>query len=495
MASRNILAFDIGAESGRAILGRFDGRRIAIKELHRFSNGPVRMRDTLYWAFPKLWQEVLTGLTKATSLIGAPASVGVDTWGVDYGFLDENGDLLRNPICYRDARTEGMLEAAFAVVPREDLYSRTGIQFMRLNTLFQLLSEKKKHPNAPFSGVSKMLFTPDLVNYFLTGTIGAEFTIASTSQMLDARAGTWDLELLTKLGIPMAILPEIIPTGSSLGKLLPGIVEETEAAETVCIATTGHDTAAAVAAAPADGDDWAFISSGTWSLMGAELPAPMLSDAALANNFTNEGGVAGTIRFLKNIMGLWLVQQCRKSFEKHGGVADYTNLTQQAADAPAFGSIINPDDDRFLNPLDMPTAIQDFCRQTGQRVPEFPGSLVRTCLESLALRYRWTLEAMEQILGKRFGAIHVVGGGSKNMLLCQMTADCCRRPVIAGPAEATALGNCLVQAIGLGELRSLADVRAVVRASTDTTFFPPIHDDRWDEQYARFQGLIGGANK
>ena len=225
--------------------------------------------------------------------------------------------------------------------------------------------------------------------------------------------------------------------------------------------------------------------------MGAELAAPMLSEAARADNFTNEGGVAGTIRFLKNIMGLWLVQQCRKSFEKHGGAADYTDLTQQASDAPAFGPIIDPDDDRFLNPPDMPAAIQDFCRQTGRRAPESPGSLIRTCLESLALRYRWTLEAMERILGKRFGAIHVVGGGSKNLLLCQMTADCCRRPVIAGPAEATALGNCLVQAIGLGELKTLADVRAVVRASTETNFFAPIPDDRWDEQYSKFQRLLG----
>jgi rhamnulokinase len=489
MATKNILAFDLGAESGRATLGRFDGRRIAIEEVHRFANGPVRMRDTLYWAFPRLWQEVLGGLSKATAAYGAPASVGVDTWGVDYGFLDEAGDLFRNPICYRDSRTEGMLEAAFAVMPRDEMYGRTGVQFMRLNTLFQLLAERKRRPRDPFHGVSKMLFTPDLINYFLTGRTISEFTIASTSQMLDARTGRWDGELLERLGIPTGMLQEIVPTGTPLGTLLPGVVDETGASETVCIATTGHDTAAAVAAAPAEGDDWAFISSGTWSLMGAELQAPMLSAEALANNFTNEGGVAGTVRFLKNIMGLWLVQQCRKSFEKHGRVADYTNLTQQAADAPAFGPVINPDDDRFLNPPDMPAAIQNFCRQTGQRAPEFPGSLIRTCLESLALRYRWTLEAMESVLGKRFGAIHVVGGGSKNGLLCQMTADCCRRPVIAGPAEATALGNCLVQAIGLGELRSLADVRAVVRASTDTTFFAPIPDGRWDERYAAFQQL------
>jgi len=493
MATRNILAFDLGAESGRAFLGRFDGRRISLDELHRFSNGPVRMRDALVWPFAKLWQEVLGGLAKATATAGPPASVGVETWGVDYGFLDEAGDLMRNPVCYRDARTEGTLEEAFAVVPKEELYARTGIQFMRLNTLFQLIAERRKRVE-PFRGVSKMLFIPDLVNYFLTGRIGAEFTIASTSQMLDAKSGTWDRELLGQFGIPATILPEIVATGTSLGPLLSSVAEETGAAGTVCIATTGHDTAAAVAAAPAGRDDWAFISSGTWSLMGTELSAPMLAPTALAHNFTNEGGVAGTVRFLKNIMGLWLVQQCRKSFVKRGNTADYATLTQLAADAPPYGPVIDPDDEGFLNPPDMPTAIQEFCRKTGQRAPEMAGSLVRTCLESLALRYRWTLEAMEEMLGKRFGAIHVVGGGSKNALLCQMTADCCRRPVIAGPSEATALGNCLVQAIGLGELRTLADVRAVGRASTDTTFYAPMPDEQWEERYAVFQRVISGGN-
>lgn len=489
MAARKILAFDIGAESGRAILGRFDGRRIAIEELHRFSNGPVRMRDQFCWPFPKLWQELLTGLTKCTAAHGAPDSVGVDTWGVDYGFLDSAGDLMRLPVSYRDPRTEGTLEEAFAVVPREEMYARTGIQFMRLNTLFQLISEKRRRPKDPFRGVERMLFVPDLLNYHFTGRMGAEYTIASTSQMLDASTGQWDAELAERFGIPPRILPGIVPTGTPLGSLLPSVVEETGAAGTLCIATTGHDTAAAVAAVPASGDDWAYISSGTWSLMGAELSAPMLSPAALADNFTNEGGVGGTIRFLKNIMGLWLVQQCRKSFEKSGGDGDYSNLTKQASESPAFGPIVDPDFDGFLNPPDMPKAIQDFCRRTNQPIPDTPGSLVRTCLESLALRYRRTIDSMERILGKKFGSIHVVGGGSRNALLCQMTADCCRRPVIAGPAEATALGNCLVQAIGLGELKTLVDVREVVRASTETTFYSPNPDDRWEEAYGRFQGI------
>jgi rhamnulokinase len=489
MPTRNLLAFDIGAESGRAILGRFDGRKIAIEEMHRFSNGPVRMRDVLCWPFPKLWQEVLLGLSKTTVASGPPASVGVDTWGVDYGFLDEAGDLVRLPVCYRDNRTEGMLEAAFQVVPREEMYARTGIQFMRLNTLYQLLSEKRRRPHDPFAGVAKMLFIPDLLNYFLTGKVGAEYSIASTSQMLDARTENWDAQLLERFGLPMNILPEIIRTGTSLGSLLPSVVAESNAKGTVGIATPGHDTAAAVAAVPAVGDDWAYISSGTWSLMGAELSAPMLSPAAMADNFTNEGGVGGTIRFLKNIMGLWLVQQCRKSFEKSGGEGDYSNLTRLAADSTAFGPIVDPDFDGFLNPPDMPSAIQDFCRRTGQAAPSTPGALVRTCLESLALRYRATVESLERVLGRRFNAIHIVGGGSKNALLCQMTADCCRRRVVAGPSEATALGNCLVQALGLGELQSLADVRDVVRNSCETTVYEPKHDGRWEEWYAAFQQL------
>jgi rhamnulokinase len=312
--------------------------------------------------------------------------------------------------------------------------------------------------------------------------------------MLDARRKTWDMELLTAFGIPTDILPPMTATGATLGTLLPGVAEETGAAETVCVASAGHDTASAVAAAPASGSagDWCYISSGTWSLMGVEIPEPELGPQALAANFTNEGGVAGTIRFLKNIMGLWLVQQCRKSFERAGHAYDYAQLAAQAHAAPAFGSVVDPDFDGFLNPPDMPTALQAYCRRTGQTPPETPGQLVRCCLESLACRYRWVLERMEAILGRSFNSIHIVGGGSQNQLLCHMTADICRRPVVAGPTEATALGNLLVQLMGLGELQSLSDLRAVVRASTETSFYDPRPDDRWEDRYAKFLKLAGG---
>jgi sugar (pentulose or hexulose) kinase len=491
MATKNFLAFDIGAESGRAVLGKFDGRRMTMEVIHRFPNGSVPMNGTLFWDFPRIWQECLAGLTKAVAEHGPPDGVGVDTWGVDYGFLDQWGHLARLPVCYRDARTEGILERAYAVVDRTEIYRRTGLQLMRLNTLFQLIAECEVRQARAFDGVSKLLFTPDLINYFLTGTMGAEYTIASTSQMLEVHTKTWDHDLLERFQIPSSILPDIIATGTNLGALSGAVVKETGAQGTVCIASAGHDTAAAVAAVPASGQDWCFISSGTWSLMGAEITEPVVTAETLAANFTNEGGVSGTIRFLKNIMGLWLVQQCKRSFARSGTDADYATLTRQAADADPFGPVIDPDADQFLSPSDMPTAVRDFCTKTGQKAPERNGAIVRCCLESLACRYRWTLEKMERLLGRSFSTIHIVGGGSQNELLCQMTADCCRRPVVAGPSECTALGNLLVQAMGMGELHSLREIRTVVRASTDTVFYQPTPESRWDDLYTRFLTLAG----
>jgi rhamnulokinase len=489
MATKNYLAIDIGAESGRAVLGKFDGKRFELEEIHRFANGPIRILDTLQWDAPGLYRETLNGIAQTVRKSGPPVSIGVDAWGVDFGFIGPGGNLVGLPVCYRDPRTEGILEHAYGIVPKDEIYRRTGLQFMRINSLFQLLAVSRETRFDPFAGAARLLFVPDLLNYFLTGVQAAEYTIASTSQMLDARGKDWDRELLERFRLPVGLLAEVRPTGSVLGNLLPAVAADTGATGTVCVATASHDTAAAVAAVPAIGDDWCFISSGTWSLMGAELAEPMITPAALAGNFTNEGGVAGTIRFLKNIMGLWLVQQCRKSFDRRGFKEDYGTLTELAAAAPAFGPIINPDHESLLNPSDMPDAIAAYCTRTGQKPPQQPGHFIRCCLESLALRYRYTLELMEQVLGRKFATIHVVGGGSRNVLLCQMTADCCQRRVVAGPVEGTALGNCLVQAYGRGELGSLAQMREVVRTSSHTVEYLPTSRDGWDDHYAAFEKL------
>lgn len=488
MATTNYLAVDLGAESGRTIVGRFDGNTLTLEETHRFANGPVRVLDTLHWPVLGLWQEIKNGIAKSVQQSGVPRSIGVDTWGVDYGLVWEDGSLAAIPTHYRDARTDGVMEQAFQLVPKSEIYNETGLQFMKFNTLFQLFAAKSQA--VPLDKVDKMLLMPDLFNFFLTGRRSAEYTIASTTQMINARTKQWSTGMLERLGIPNSILPEIVATGTRLGTVLSSVGDETGTGGADVIATAGHDTAAAVVSVPARGSNWCYISSGTWSLMGAELSQPAITDATLAANFTNEGGIDGTIRFLKNIMGLWLVQQCRRSFEKHGKQVDYATLAQLAADAPAFGPIVNPDQDRFINPDDMPEAIASFCKETGQAAPSDEGALIRCCLESLALCYRRTCQCIVESTGEPINTIHIVGGGSRNELLCQMTADCCNCQVVAGPVEATAMGNCLVQAIACGELSSLAEAREVVRRSYDTRTYDPHPDTRWDELYARFQAML-----
>lgn len=488
MTTTNYLAVDLGAESGRTIVGRFDGDTLQLEETHRFANGPVRVLDTLHWPILSLWQEIKNGIAKSVRQSGKPASIGVDTWGVDYGLIWKDGSLAAIPTHYRDSRTDGIMEKAFAVVSKSEIYAETGLQFMKFNTLFQLLAAKDQA--VPLRQVDKMLLMPDLFNFFLTGERTAEYTIASTTQMINARTKQWSTGLLEKLGIPTSILPEIVQTGAQLGGVLPSVGEETCAAGATVIATAGHDTAAAVVSVPAKGSNWCYISSGTWSLMGAELPGPAITDATLNANFTNEGGVDGSIRFLKNIMGLWLVQQCRRSFEKAGKQVSYATLAELAAAAPAFGPIINPDDDRFINPEDMPAEIVAFCTKTGQTPPKDEGELVRCCLESLALCYRRVCQLIVELTGQPIDVIHIVGGGSQNESLCQMTADCCRRQVVAGPIEATAMGNCLVQAIACGELGSLSEAREVVARSFATRTYEPQPDGRWDAKYEQFLSML-----
>ncbi|MFQ3591978.1 MAG: rhamnulokinase family protein [Gemmataceae bacterium] len=417
--------------------------------------------------------------------------VGIDTWGVDFALLGRDGSLLGNPRHYRDPYTQAYPEQAFATVSREQIFARTGIQFMRFNSLYQLLALRDAGSSI-LEAARHLLMIPDLFHYFLTGIKVNELTDASTSQMLDPSTRTWATDLVAAFGLNTQLLGTIVSPGTVLGPLRSEVAQDTGIAPIPVIATATHDTAAAVAAVPATGNDWAYISSGTWSLMGVELDSPRTGPDALAANFTNEIGFGGTVRFLKNVMGLWLVQECRRAYERMGTVRTYDQLVQEADQAAPFGSIVNPDDTSFLLPASMPQALADFCRKTGQAAPEGIGATVRCALESLALRYRWVLERLEQLTGRTLRTIHVVGGGCQNELLNQLTADCCGRPVVAGPVEATAAGNILIQAVGVGLLGSLEQGREVIRQSFGVKRYEPRVDqqERWASHYARFLRLV-----
>ena len=489
-ATRNCLVFDLGAESGRAVLGRFDGSRLVLEEVHRFPNGPVRLKDSIYWDTLRLFSEIKQGISSAIRNHACePDSAGIDTWGVDFGLLDRSGELIGNPFHYRDRRCDGMLEAAFSRVPRAEIFEQTGIQFMQINTLYQLLAMALQDSPA-LSSAGTILLMPDLFNYWLTGTTRSERTIASTSQCLDPNTGRWAMGLLDRLGIPTRIFPEIVEPGTVLGPLLPSVAEETGAGPVQVIAGGSHDTASAVAAVPAQTDDYAYLSSGTWSLMGVELPKPVISAKALAYNFTNEGGVGGTIRLLKNITGLWLIQECRRTWAAEGSSLAYEEIARLAADAPPSAAFVDPDHRDFMAPGDMPARIRAFCRQTGQQPPETIGSLARLVFESLALKYRLTLEMLEELVGKHLATIHIVGGGSQNRLLSQFTADATGRTVVAGPVEATAAGNALMQLIALGELGTIEDGRAVIRSSFRTETYHPRDTLRWEDAFQGFLKLM-----
>jgi rhamnulokinase len=487
------LAVDLGAESGRAVLGRFNGERITLEEVHRFPNVPVRLPDGLHWDVLQIMAEVKDGIAKATRNGEQIESLGVDAWGVDFALLDRDGCLISNPYHYRDLRTEGMQERAFDRMPKEEIYETTGIQFMPINTLYQLLAME----GSPLlQAAQTLLLIPDLIGYWLTGEKACEFTIASTTQLCDARSGRWARDLIETMGFSGSIFAEIIPPGTQLGPLLPGVAEETGVKGGFPVtAVASHDTASAVVAVPAESENFAYISSGTWSLVGVELPEPAIALEGLHANFTNEGGFGGTTRFLKNVMGLWLLQECRRTWAREGRDYSYEELTRLAEAVPVAGSLLDPDHPSFLPPGDMPGRIRRFCRKTGQSLPEEPGSVVRCVLESLALKYRWALERAEEITGRRAEVIHVVGGGVQNTLLCQLTADATRRPVRAGPVEATALGNLMVQAYARGYLGSLEEIRAAVRSSS-----VEVHDyqptgcaDEWDEAYERLRRVMDAA--
>jgi rhamnulokinase len=486
---RHYLALDLGAESGRAMLGSISGERLALEELHRFANVPVRLPTGLYWDTLRLFHDIQQGLAMAGRERKLPLEgIGIDTWGVDFALLGRDGALVDNPRHYRDARNNGILEQAFAVVPREEIFAHTGLQFMQFNTLFQLYALKLAGSPA-LETARTLLMMPDLFNYWLTGVARAELSDASTTHFYNPVRRGWATELFDRFGLPKAILPEIVTSGTLLGPLLPHVAEAAGLARTPVYATCGHDTASAVAAVPAEGGEWCYISSGTWSLMGVELEDPVINEGSLRLNFTNEIGFGGSVRFLKNIAGLWLVQECRRAWALEGCEYSYEELAGMAAAVPPFTAVIDPD--AFLEPGRMPEKIAAFCRSTGQPAPADPAAFCRTILESLALRYRQVLESLEALLGRRLKVIHIVGGGSRNQVLNQFVADATGRPVIAGPSEATAAGNVLVQAIGGGVLSGLGEARQLVRRSFPLVMVEPRPQANWDHAYEKFRQVRG----
>jgi rhamnulokinase len=492
MAKKVFLAIDLGAESGRVIAGLWNGSKISLEEIHRFPNQPVQLAGSLRWDVLRIWSEIQDGLALAARKHGKSiVSVGADTWGVDYVLLDKAGEMLGQPFHYRDSRTDGMMEQAFRKIPRSEIFAQTGLQFMQLNTLFQLLAARQNTPQL-LDRADCLLFIPDFIHWALCGSRSSEFTIASTSQCLNPDTGNWAKPLLKKFGLPVGMFQKVVAPGTELGQLRDTVRARAELPRIKVVAPPSHDTAAAVAGVPTSctgRPTWAYLSSGTWSLMGVEIQTASLTSRTQQLNLTNEGGLDGTYRLLKNIMGLWLVQQCKRAFDRRGTNFEYAELAKLAAAAPALRSLVNPDDIRFLNPPDMPRAIQEFCRETRQPVPKTPGQLIRCAYESLALKYRQVLGWLEELTGHRIEVIHVVGGGSQSGILNQFTADACQRPVLSGPVEATAMGNLLVQVRANGELSSLDEMRRVVRQSATVRTFTPASPAPWEAAAARFESL------
>ncbi len=474
MAQQHYIAVDLGATSGRVIVGSVDEQRIALKEVHRFPNNPVRLGAALHWDILRLWDDIQAGIGKATAAYPI-SGIAVDTWGVDFGLLADDGTLLGNPHCYRDARTEGMPQKVFAKLSREKIFSIAGNQTMELNTLFQVAALRQNN-SAELRLAKTLLFIPDLIAYWLTGEKRNEYTIASTSQMLDARQRTWSSEILTAIGVSPEIFPPMIFPGSAqsiIGKVQPAVGNPINATDIPVIAVGSHDTASAVAAVPGQGDDWLYLSSGTWSLLGALLDQPVLTKRAAEFNVTNEGGVGGKIRLLKNISGLWLLEECKRAWAAGGQDYDHTALVRMARQAPAGIAVLDPDDPPFSTPGDMPAKIEAYCQRTGQRTPQSPGEFTRIILESLAIRYATTRDMIEELTGQRYRRLHIVGGGSQNDLLNQLAADATGMTVHAGPVEATALGNITMQALTMGQLASQEAAGELIARSVELKAFEP----------------------
>jgi rhamnulokinase len=494
MAAETYAAVDLGAESGRVVVGQLAGKQLSLREVHRFKSTPVWVNGHLHWDALRLYDEVQNGLTAAVKSGGELRSLGVDTWGVDFGLLDRTGTLLGNPYHYRDHRTDGVVEALFKVVPAEQVFGATGTQIMQINSLYQLYAMVQQR--SPVLEVAdRYLMMPDLFHYWLCGEKVVEYSIASTSQCYDVARKAWATALMERLGIPTRIFPQVVQPGTRLGGLLPSVAERIGRQGVQVVAPACHDTASAVAAVPTRTARFAYISSGTWSLMGAVSPQPVMGETVRALGFTNEGGVAGSVRLLRNIVGLWLVQECRRTWARAGEELGYDALAAMATSARPFQAVIDPNDQCFNTPEDMPRAIQEYCARTGQAPPTAKGDLLRVILESLAWEYRRNLHDLERLLGHKLEALHIVGGGSQNQLLCQLAADATGLPVLAGPVEATAIGNLLAQLIAAGACASWEEAREIVRATFPLTTYQPSNTAAWDEASPRVKTTLEKARR
>lgn len=485
---KRVLAIDFGASSGRAILGTFDGEKISLNEIHRFSNDPVSINGTVYWDVQRLFFEIKQSMLKAKEF-GGFDSIGIDTWGVDFGLLRKDGSLIENPVHYRDKRNDGMVKKSEKYMSRDRLYDITGIQFMDFNTLFQLLSLKENRPYI-LDEADTLLFMPDLLSYMLTGEKHAEYSIATTSQMVDLKTNDWSTEILEKFSINRSILPDIVKTGTKVGVLSDSICEELGIKKADVIAVAGHDTQSAITATPTTEDDFAFISCGTWSLFGTEVKKPIINEASKRLNVTNEGGYDFSTAFLKNICGLWLIQESRRQWAREGKEYSYAQLEEYALASEPFKCFIDPDAPDFAPMGDLPSRVRDYCKKTGQYVPETVGEIMRCIYESLALKYRLTLGGIEECTEKKYSKLHVMGGGTKDRLLLQMTADCCKIPVLGGPIEATALGNVALQLMASGDISSIKAARKIIADGENLKLYTPTATADWDSAFERFKAVI-----
>jgi len=485
----HFFAFDIGATSGRSILGTIDKGKLEIKELTRFANNIQLIQDKYYWNIFTLYEELKKGLKAAAAEGIEIDSIGVDTWGVDFVYLAADGTILNLPRSYRDPYTEGAPDEYFKIVPRHEVYDLTGIQIMNFNSLFQLFAAKKENSSA-LHCAKDILFMPDALSYLLTGKKVCEYSIASTSQLLNPRTKQFEEKLFEAIGLSPGLMQNVIMPGTKIGITLDSIAKECGIAETPVIAVAGHDTGSAVAAVPAEDENFAYLSSGTWSLMGIEVKEPIINESSYDLNFTNEGGVNGTIRFLKNITGMWLLEQCRKEWETTGNKYNYPEIVALSHSVPGFQHMIDPDDPLFANPESMTKAIAEYCTKGNRKCPESEAEFIRCIFDSLALKYKHVLNSLQKVAPFPIKKLHVIGGGSQNRLLNQMTADAIGIPVVAGPSEATAMGNIMMQAKGLGIVDSLQEIRDIIRNSVSPEIFYPNDTEKWDRKYQEFLSII-----
>lgn len=488
MKKYNFLAFDLGASSGRALLGIFKDKKLELVEVHRFKNQMTLIHGSYFWNIFTLFNELKTGLKKCISEFEIqPDSIGIDTWGVDYSLVSKEGQVVGLPFAYRDHRTDNSMQQFFQLLSKKETYLLSGIQFLQFNTLFQLFSSVQNN----YSGLKiaeSLLFTPDTLNFLFTGVKRNEYTIASTSQLLKPGKAVWENKLFEAAKIPKNLVEEIIQPGNVLGDLLPEILEETGSKPIPCIAVAGHDTASAIVSVPVEGENWAYLSSGTWSLLGIESAKPLVSGKTLEMNFTNEGGVEGTTRFLKNIMGMWLIQECKRIWDEESEL-EWQQIVDLSNAVEPFNYLINPDDAVFLNPGNMPKAIQEFCAKTNQPIPETKGEIARCVYDSLVLKYKYTIKQIESVTGNKIEKLHIIGGGANNKIMNQLTANATGIPVFAGPTEATAIGNIMLQVKALGLVKSLEEIREVVRNSFEVTEYKPLSDLDWEKAYLKFEKL------